>query len=374
MAEDQARTVAVVNAFKAHTGSSSVARSYFDALRRQDLHVNWYQCISSRDGNSYDHLGVDIDGYKVFRDDLNLVFNSLFVFPRKVGRLKESITVLTDPVLLGAAPRLSNSVVIVHDLRELVDHRRSAVAGAYFRSLFRRLDEVKHVICDSDATRQELLRFYQPAVPVDVIHPCSRLVGQPAEHIERSLARTANERTLNLLCIAVDRPYKNIALFYKLAKLLEAPRGGWNFRFRLISRLGPESTREIGELGPSNLEVIPAMTDVSSAYEQADVLIHPALLEGFGLPPVEAMQFGIPIIASDVPCLREIIDNGGLLVTPEATERWVSAAIEMTDPSVYLDRAWSSANRGKQFTPEAFEGRLRTWMEWRLPSSAPGVE
>jgi len=373
MAEDQARTVAVVNAFKAHTGSSSVARSYFDALRRQDLRVNWYQCISSRDRNSYDHLGVDIDGYKVFRDDLNLVFNSLFVFPRKVGRLKESITILTDPVLLGAAARLGNSVLIVHDLRELVDHRRSAVAGAYFRSLFRRLNEVKHVICDSDATRQELLRFYQPVAPVDVISPCSRLVGQPVEHIQRSLARMASGRTVNLLCIAVDRPYKNVSLFYKLAKLLEAPRGGWNFRFRLISQLGPESTREIGELGSSNLEVIPAMTDVSSAYEQADVLIHPSLLEGFGLPPVEAMQFGIPIIASDVPCLREVIGRGGLLVNPEDTERWVSAVIEMTDPSIYLDRARSSADRGRQFTPEAFEARLRTWIDWRLPSFAPSI-
>ena len=366
MADGQRGSVAVVNAFKAYTGSSSVARSYYDALVQQNVQANWYQCVSSRDRNSYDSLGVAIDGYKFFRDDLNLVFNSLFVFPRKVARLRESLTILTDPVLLGAAPRLTNSTVIVHDLRELVIHRRSVAAGAYFRWLFRRLDEMKYIICDSDATRTELLRFYRPDVPVDVIHPCSRISGQPVEHAERSLKRMARDRTLNLLCIAADRPYKNIGLYYKLAKLLETPRRGWNFRFRLISRLGRESAGEIEQLQISNLEVVPAVPDLASAYDEADALLQPSLVEGFGLPPVEAMQFGIPIIGSDVPCLREVIDTGGVLVDPTDPEQWVSAMIELTDPTAYLKRAGSSADRGKQFTLGAFGDRLRNWRQERL--------
>jgi glycosyltransferase involved in cell wall biosynthesis len=362
MADDHTGSVAVVNAFKAHTGSSSVARSYYAALRKQERPVTWYQCVSSKDGGSYDQLGVAIDGYKIFRDEVNLVVNSLFVFPRKVGRLKESLTILTDPVLLRAASRLTDSVVIVHDLRELVDYRRSAAAGAYFKWLFRGLNDVQHIICDSDATRTELLRFYQPAAPVDVVHPCSGLVGNPGEHLELSLGRMSRERTVNLLCIAADRPYKNIALFYRLAKALEAPRDGWTFRFRLISRLEPDSASEIARLGAPNLEVMPAVPDVSSAYEWADVLIHPSLVEGFGLPPVEAMQFGIPILASDVPCLREVIDSGGVLVDPADLDRWKTVVTGMTDAAAYRDLANSSANRGKQFTPEAFEVRLRSWM------------
>jgi glycosyltransferase involved in cell wall biosynthesis len=366
MADDHTGSVAVVNAFKAHTGSSSVARSYYAALRKQERPVTWYQCVSSKDRGSYDQLGIAIDGYKMFRDDVNLVVNSLFVFPRKVGRLKESLTILTDPVLLRAASRLSNSVVIVHDLRELVDYRRSAAAGAYFRWLFRGLNGVKHVICDSDATRTELLRFYQPTAPVDVIHPCAGLVGKPGEHSERSLARMARERTLNLLYIAADRPYKNLAFFARLAKSMETPRDGWTFRFRLISRLEPKSAVEIARLGASNLEVIPAVPDVSSAYEWADVLVHPALVEGFGLPPVEAMQFGIPVIASDVPCIREVVDSGGVLVEPASLDGWISTLTGVTDPAVYRAQANSSANRGKQFTTEAFEARLRSWMLSRL--------
>ncbi|MGC2289994.1 MAG: glycosyltransferase [Thermoplasmata archaeon] len=366
MANGRPGSIAVVNAFKAHTGSSSVARSYFDALRRQDLPTNWYQCVSSRDAGSYDNLGVIIDGYKIFRDDLNLVLNSVLVFPRKIARLKESVTILTDPVLLGAAPRLNESIVVVHDLRELVTHRRSLAAGAYFRWLFRRLNAIQHVICDSEATRAELLRFYRPAVPVDVIHPPSRLAGRPIEHIEQALTRIAKERTLRLLCIAADRPYKNIALFYRLAKLLETPRAGWTFRFRLISRIGSASSRTIKQLAASNLEVVPAVSDLASEYEQADVLIHPSLVEGFGLPPVEAMQFGIPIIGSDGACLREVVAGGGVLVAPQDMQRWISAVTQMTDPEIYSERARASASRGEQFTPVAFEGRLHAWMQRRL--------
>ncbi len=367
MADGHRGSVAIVNAYKAYTGSSSVARSYYDGLQKQGFLVNWYQCVSSRDRDSYDHFGVAIDGYATFRDDLNLVLNSLLVFPRKVGRLKERLVILTDPVLLGAAPHLSNSVVIVHDLREFLETRRSWAAEAYFRWLFRRLNRVHHVICVSAATRAELLRFYRPEVPVDVVHSCSRVLGQPAEHAELSLARMAAEQTVRLLCIAADRPYKNVALFYRLAKLLETPRRGWSFRFRLISRTGPESTREIARQGASNLEVTPGVHDLASAYRWADVLVHPSLVEGFGLPPVEAMQFGIPIIASDVPCLREIVGAGGTLVDPRDTDRWVATIIETTNPEVYMERARSSADRGKRFTPAAFEERLRDWIQFRHP-------
>ncbi|HLY77668.1 MAG TPA: glycosyltransferase [Thermoplasmata archaeon] len=359
-------TVAIVNAFKAQTGSSSVARSYYAALQHLRREVHWYQCVSSRDRDSYDSLGAPIEGYTLFRDDRNLALNSLFVFPRKVGRLKEAVTFLTDPVLLGAAGRLTRPIVIVHDLRELADHRRSVVAGVYFRWLFRGLREVSHVLCDSDATRTELLRFYQPAVPVDVVHPPAGLAGDPAGHIERSLTRMAKGRTLNILCIAADRPYKNLSLVYRLAKQLEAPRGGWRFRFRLISRIGPESRHAMERLNASNLEVVPSVPDAGSAYEEADALLHPSLVEGFGLPPVEAMQFGIPIVAADVACLREVVHTGGTLVDPLAMDRWLSAVTELTDPGVYRERANASADRGRRFTSGAFEERLSSWMRWRL--------
>jgi glycosyltransferase involved in cell wall biosynthesis len=366
MRDKGSASFAVVNAYKAYTGSSSVARSYYDVLSKQHCPVHWYQCVSSKDSNSYEQLGTPIEGWKSFRDDYNLVLNSLLVFPRKIGHLKERVTILTDPILLGAATHLTDSVLIVHDIREFSDHRRGVAAGVVYRWLFRALNHVANIVCDSETTKAELLRFYQPEVPVDVVYPCSRLVAEPERHIERSLKRMSDQRTINLLYISADRPYKNVGLFCDLAKRLEAPRGGWTFRFRLISQLGPDLTRKVSQLGASNLEVIPSLSDLSPAYEWSDILVHPSMLEGFGLPPVEAMQFGIPIVASIAPGLREIVDTGGILVNPDDMEQWIAAVTGLTEPSFYTKRAHASADRGKQFTAEAFSRRLNSWMQSRL--------
>jgi len=62
--------------------------------------------------------------------------------------------------------------------------------------------------------------------------------------------------------------------------------------------------------------------DVSSYYEKFDVFIHPSLSEGFGMVIVEAMSFGLPVIATNVGGIPEIITNGqnGLLVEPSSAE------------------------------------------------------
>ena len=356
----------VVNAYKAHTGSSSVARSYYDALVKQQRPVAWYQCISSKDTASYESLGDRIGGWTNFRDDYNLVLNCLAVFPKKIGRLREDVAILTDPILLRAAPRLNDPVVIVHDLRELSDQRRSVTAELFYHWVLLGLDHVGHIICDSETTRTELLRFSRPRVPVDVLDPCSRIVGPSARPLIARLKQMAESRTLNVLYIAADRPYKNIPFFCRLAKMMEKPHGGWSFRFRLVSHVGSTSQRLISSLDASNLEVVPSVANLSAAYDEADVLVHPSKWEGFGLPPVEAMQYGVPVVASTTPCIREVVATGGVLLEPEDPNPWIDCLTELTDPDVYANRALASAARGKEFQPEAFESRFYSWMQARL--------
>lgn len=73
-------------------------------------------------------------------------------------------------------------------------------------------------------------------------------------------------------------------------------------------RLG-DSVRIVGELGPELLD---------RAYRDADVLVHPSLWESYGMSVVEAMARGLPVIASDVAALPEVVKDGdnGLLVAP----------------------------------------------------------
>lgn len=60
--------------------------------------------------------------------------------------------------------------------------------------------------------------------------------------------------------------------------------------------------------------------DVAVLMSGARALVHPALHEGFGMPPVEALAAGAPVVVSDIPSLREVVGNAGLYCDPHQTE------------------------------------------------------
>jgi glycosyltransferase involved in cell wall biosynthesis len=63
------------------------------------------------------------------------------------------------------------------------------------------------------------------------------------------------------------------------------------------------------------LNYVPA-EDLVALYNLADLFVFPSLYEGFGLPPLEAMACGLPVVASNAPALREVLDGAALLVQP----------------------------------------------------------
>jgi glycosyltransferase involved in cell wall biosynthesis len=69
-------------------------------------------------------------------------------------------------------------------------------------------------------------------------------------------------------------------------------------------------------------------TELDRLYRGALALVHPAVYEGFGFTPLEAMSRGCPVLASDIPALRETVADGGLLV-PLEREAWVDAMVRV---------------------------------------------
>jgi glycosyltransferase involved in cell wall biosynthesis len=55
-------------------------------------------------------------------------------------------------------------------------------------------------------------------------------------------------------------------------------------------------------------------------YNAAEMLAHPAFYEGFGLPPLEAMACGLPVVVSNVASLPEVVGDAGLLVDPHGVD------------------------------------------------------
>ena len=92
---------------------------------------------------------------------------------------------------------------------------------------------------------------------------------------------------------------------------------------------------------------------------RAVAVVYPSEYEGFGLPLAEAMAAGCPVIASDLPVIREVVGEAGLLVDPGEAEAWSDAMRRLLDDDALRERLASAGReRAARFTPAETSRRL----------------
>jgi glycosyltransferase involved in cell wall biosynthesis len=123
--------------------------------------------------------------------------------------------------------------------------------------------------------------------------------------------------------------------------------GSWGWRYEAIrekmQRLGPR-LHHLDSVDPDELPVI---------YNLARVLAHPAWYEGFGLPPLEAMACGTPVVVSDRSSLPEVVADAGMVVPADQPEAWRKALEQViTDTDLAADLRHRGILRAAQFSWE----------------------
>ena len=88
--------------------------------------------------------------------------------------------------------------------------------------------------------------------------------------------------------------------------------------------LEAETRRLVGELGLDDAVALPGRTDIRDWLERADVFVHTSRWEGFGIVLLEAMLAGLPVVATRVSAVPEVVADGetGFLVEPGDVEDW----------------------------------------------------
>jgi glycosyltransferase involved in cell wall biosynthesis len=91
--------------------------------------------------------------------------------------------------------------------------------------------------------------------------------------------------------------------------------------------------------------------DLCALYSSCTVHIYPSIYEGFGLPPLEAMACGAPVIASDIAAIKEVVGTAARLVSPESPLEMTRSLIELLD-SISTQKALSDAGlkRAREFS------------------------
>ena len=95
--------------------------------------------------------------------------------------------------------------------------------------------------------------------------------------------------------------------------------------------------------------------DLAAIYSAALAFVYPSLYEGFGLPPLEAMQCGTPVISSNISSLPEVVEDAGILVDPTDEDAIANAMLQLyTDKDLHLALSKKSLAQAQKFSWQKF--------------------
>ncbi|BCW75763.1 glycosyltransferase family 1 protein [Arthrobacter sp. NicSoilB11] len=143
-------------------------------------------------------------------------------------------------------------------------------------------------------------------------------------------------------------PYKNVETM--VAGMAGLPK----YTLHLLSRITPERRAELESLIPPGASVVfhNGVTDAEydGLLRRATALVSLSRAEGYGLPLVEAMAVGTPVIASDIPIFREVGADAATYVAPESPGQFADAVAQLQDDAHWQDMSRRSLARAREFS------------------------
>ncbi len=249
--------------------------------------------------------------------------------PAQLRKLK--IDLVHFPSFIASLRSDTPSVVTVHDLCfALFPEAFSTLRRIYYRSIIpQSVKRCDSVIADSDSTRKDILeRLNAEDDRVRTVH-----LGVDPVRFFRVIRESERERLREqynlpkefILYVGTLEPRKNVARLIRAFDygivsrglshhLVIAGRKGWLFDdiFREVRALNLEDRVHFpGFIPPSHLAAL---------YSMTRALAYPSLYEGFGLPCLEAMSCGAPVITSDRSSLPELVGDCALIVDPTSVD------------------------------------------------------
>lgn len=294
--------------------------------------------------------------------------------PLPLDRLGEPPDVLFAPANLPPLFTRTPFVLVVHDLTfrtRAREHTRAFAAG--MRLVFGPgIRRAAAVLIPSRATRHDLLRFHPEVegrtriVPYGVSETFST---NPARGEGVRLRARYGLPPVFALAVGVREPRKNLPL---LARVFASRPGS----LPPLVLAGPPGWGEAGP--PASDRVLPIGAvpdeDLAALYRQALFFAFPSLEEGFGLPPLEAMASGCPVLASNRGAIPEVVGGAGLLVEPTAEGVGEAAASLARDAGLRARLREAGLARARAFTWERCARETLCTLRWAAePRSRRGA-
>ena len=257
----------------------------------------------------------------------------------------------------------TRTVTTVHDLMWLTrselcsDQLWSKIGRHFFAHGIRRaLEHSDAILTVSDATREDILKAApQCAVRTWTIAPGAGEQFKPGTPDPDVLQRLGIEDAPYILTVGQHAPYKNHqGAIRAFAKAFADDPG---FKLVMVQRRGPSADRLRNEARALGVEArvlftpVLAEDDLVALYQGATALLHPSLCEGFGMPILEAMASGCPVITSNHSAMPEVAGGAGLLVDPLDMDQMAKSLAQVAnEPKVARELREKGLIRARQFS------------------------
>lgn len=216
---------------------------------------------------------------------------------KPIGRARRRVVTVHDMIWELFAPDTTS-------FKRIIAAKRAAI------------DRANHIICVSETTRRDLARLYDidPA-RVSVVHLGYSLTSEMREINDEKVP--SREQRPSLLYVGARSGYKNFGTLltaFSSSPILQ--------EFELIvyggSPLLPDEWQEIKRLGIANRVRFESGSDrdLAERYRAATAFVYPSKYEGFGIPPLEAMSQGCPVVCSNAGAIPEVVGDAGVYFDP----------------------------------------------------------
>ncbi len=233
------------------------------------------------------------------------------------------------------------SVITIHDLNFIhYPQFLTPESTRYYGQIHRAVKRANHILTDSNATRDDVINQLDvPPERVTTVHLAASPVYRPITN-RQEVRRAVQSYGLPadfFIFVGTLEPRKNVPTLLRAFRQLRDR--GYDVHLAIVGRKGwlfEEIYATLKELKLGDtvhfLENV-SNEDLARLYNAARCLTLPSYYEGFGLPPLEAMACGTPVIVSNCTSLPEVVGDAGLLIDPNSSEALSHAMAKILDDS-----------------------------------------
>ncbi|MBE7548659.1 MAG: glycosyltransferase family 4 protein [Planctomycetia bacterium] len=265
------------------------------------------------------------------------------------------------------------SVVTIHDLAFLLFPEVMKFNPFNYWSVFVKRSAVKadHIISVSESTKKDIVRLYNISEhKITVTHEACNNSFKRIED-ESALKRISQKYELPerfILYVGTIEPRKNLNVVLEAMDILK--KNNLNIKLVIVGKKGwlyAGFFDTLQSLGLGNNVIftgyVPA-EDLPGIYNLAEIFVYPSKYEGFGLPLLEAMSCGVPVIASNVSSIPEVVGDAGILVRPDDPKEFAHKIYELlTDKETRAKMSSKGFERTKSFSWEKVAQKTLTVYE-----------